>query len=125
MSSSPRAAVFVLPTQSINELLQNQHTTSVIIIIMMMYSLLCVGLKEAWDFSRGLWKPDTASGGERSFPAMPRHHKDKQRIFLCNFCWVFFPLKKKFFSELNYSFAYKKICQLSSAFWGFNEHDVL
>lgn len=50
VSSSPQAAVFVLPRQSINELLQNHHTTSVIIKTMM-YSLLCVGLKEAWDSS--------------------------------------------------------------------------
>lgn len=46
MSSSPQAAVFVCPTQSINELLETQHTTS-LTITTMMYSLLSGGPKEA------------------------------------------------------------------------------
>lgn len=65
MSSSPQVTVFVPPTQSINVLLEAQHTTTVII-TMMMYSLLCGGLKEAvtaWDSSAESEEAkDTASG---------------------------------------------------------------
>lgn len=86
MRSSPQAAVFVLPTQSINELLQNQHTTSVIIITMM-YSVLCVGLKEAWDSSGEACGSQIlpAEGRDDPLPCQDTTKMDKDY-----FCTIFF-----------------------------------
>lgn len=55
---------------------------------------MCWSERSLGLLSRGLWKSDTASWGERWSPAMPRHHKDEQIIFLYNFCWFFSFLKK-------------------------------
>lgn len=94
MSSCSQAAVFVLPTQSINELLQNQHTTTVIIITMM-YSLLCVGLKEAWDSSAEACGSQILPVEGRDDP-LPRQETMKiVREYFCTNLLGFFSLLKK------------------------------
>lgn len=123
MGSSSQAAVFVLPTQSIDELLQNQRTTSVVTIIMM-YCLVCCT-------ERSLGLSAEACGSQilpvegRDDPLPCRDTMMLNREYFCTILEFFSPFKKtKLLSEVNYSFSCK-ICQLSSPFWGFNGPDVL
>lgn len=98
MTNIPQAAVFVLPTQSISKLLETQHTTSVII-RMMMYSLVGGGLKEtvtAWDSS-------AESGGSQKYCQLQRGmilcyaqspQSGTKKTFLYKFCGFFLFFKK-------------------------------